>query len=161
MIWLQPLLPAITSLHTHLLKAPGARWLIGGSCGLLMHHVEIGRSPRDLDIYVDNNDVAPVHTALQEYAVDSPVFSQTPIYSSILSHYLLNGIPIELVGDFHIEAISSNYQVEIAYLWESHCHTYKIGKHEVKVMPLAHELIFNLLRGRSDRYEAIAFTMLS
>lgn len=126
-----------------------------------MQNVDIGRSPRDLDIYVDRNDVVVTHSSLQDYSVDTPVYSQTSIYASILSHYQIHGDAVEVVGDFRVEALDSIYQVEVAYLWEGHSHTVVIGNQEVKVMPLAHELLFNLLRNRPDRYEAIYKTMIA
>lgn len=161
MVLLEPLVPTITTIHTQLMQAPGVRWLIGGSCGLLMQNVDIGRSPRDLDIYVDRNDVSAIHSSLQDYSVDTPVYSQTSIYASILSHYQIHGDAVEVVGDFKVQALDSFYQVEAAYLWEDHSYTAVIGNHEVKVMPLAHELLFNLLRNRPDRYEAIYHTMIA
>ncbi|MCY9664720.1 hypothetical protein M5X11_07095 [Paenibacillus alginolyticus] len=159
MVLLEPLLPTITTIHTHLLKVPDVRWLIGGSCGLLFQNVDIGRSPRDLDIYVDDSDVIAVHTSLLEYSVDAPIYSETPIYASILSHYHIGGNAVEVVGDFRVNALHSSYQVEASYLWENHSHSVMIDEQEVKMMPLAHELLFNLLRNRPDRYEAIARTM--
>ncbi|MDQ0915675.1 hypothetical protein [Paenibacillus sp. V4I5] len=159
MVLLEPLLPTIITIHTHLLQVPDVRWLIGGSCGLLLQNVDIGRSPRDLDIYVDDNDVTAVHASLLDYSVDVPIHSKTPIYASILSHYLINGNAVEVVGDFRVNALHSSYQVEASYLWENHSHSVTIDEHEVRIMPLAHELLFNLLRNRPDRFEAIAKTM--
>ncbi|NOU72090.1 hypothetical protein GC098_11770 [Paenibacillus sp. LMG 31458] len=159
MVLLEPLLPTITTIHTQLMQVPDVRWLIGGSCGLLLQNVDIGRSPRDLDIYVDDNDVTAVHTSLVDYSVDAPIYSETPIYASILSHYLIDGNAVEVVGDFRVNALHSLYQVEASFLWENHSHSVTINEQEVKMMPLAHELLFNLLRNRPDRYEAIAKTM--
>ncbi|MBP1961979.1 hypothetical protein [Paenibacillus aceris] len=161
MVLLEPLVPTITTIHTQLMQAPSVRWLIGGSCGLLTQNVDIGRSPRDLDIYVDVNDVNAIHTTLQDYSVDTPVFSQTAIYSSILSHYQIHGDAVEVVGDFKVDALDSTYQVEVSFLWEHHSRLAVIGNQEVKVMPLAHELLFNILRDRPDRYKAIYRTMLA
>lgn len=124
-----------------------------------MHQVDIGRSPRDLDIYVDVHDVEAIHRALQRYSTDTPAFSRTPIYASILSHYQIDGHPVEVVGDFKVQALESSYQVEAAYLWERHSGHTEIGGQELRVMPLAHELVFNILRNRPDRYEAIYRTM--
>lgn len=159
MVLLEPLLPTITTIHTQLLQVPDVRWLIGGSCGLLLQNVDIGRSPRDLDIYVDDHDVTAVHTSLLDYSVDAPIYSETPIYASILSHYLIDGNTVEVVGDFRVNALQSFYQVEASFLWENHSHSVNFDEQEVKMMPLAHELLFNLLRNRPDRYKAIAKTM--
>jgi len=157
---LEPMLPAINKLVAEL-RSVDAKWLIGGSCGLVMHEVDTQRSPRDLDLYVDGGDVQAIHAALAGYAIDEPAYSETPIYASTLSHYEVMGATVELVGDFRVQALDSLYTIEAAYFWAHHaielplkglaCH--------VKMMPLAHELIFNLLRERPDRYEAIAQAM--
>ncbi|UKS30611.1 hypothetical protein LOZ80_17370 [Paenibacillus sp. HWE-109] len=160
MVLLEPLLPSITTIQTELLQAPGLRYLIGGSCGLLLQQVDIGRSPRDLDIYVDVDDVTPIYSTLHKYAVDSPVYSETPIYASILSHYQIDGTAVEVVGDFKVQAMECSYQVEVAYLWETHSQSALIDNQNIRIMPLAHELLFNLLRDRPDRYEAIVRTMM-
>ena len=156
---LEPLLPSISTIHTRLQQALNVRWLIGGSCGLLMHNVDIGRSPRDLDIYIDLKDVHIVHTLLQPYAIDSPELSETPIYASMLSHYRIDGHAIEVVGDFKVKALESLYQVEVEYLGENYYCSATVEEQEVPLMPLAHEFLFNILRNRPDRYEPILRTM--
>jgi hypothetical protein len=158
---LEPLLPSITTIHTRLQQAQNLQWLIGGSCGLLMHHVDIGRSPRDLDIYIDAKDVQEVHRLLQPYAIDRPTYSETPIYASILSHYQIKGHMVEVVGDFKVRAHASFYQVEVAHLWENYQTQATIANCQIPLMPLAHEFLFNVLRDRLDRYEPILKTMLN
>ncbi|NQX59000.1 nucleotidyltransferase domain-containing protein [Paenibacillus qinlingensis] len=152
---LEPLLPSISTIHTRLQQAHNVQWLIGGSCGLLMHNVDIGRTPRDLDIYIDLKDVHTVHKLLQPFAIDNPEFSETPIYASMLSHYHIDGHVVEVVGDFKVKALGSLYQVEVNYLQENHYCPAFIEAWKVPVMPLAHEFLFNVLRNRPDRYEPI------
>ncbi|MFD0694845.1 hypothetical protein ACFQZT_12135 [Paenibacillus sp. GCM10027628] len=157
MFLLQPMLQTIVTLDRHLMHAQESRWLIGGSCGLLLHQVDIQSNPRDLDLYVDQNDVPTIHAALLEFSLDLPACSRTPIYSSILSHYDIEGNAVEVVGDFHVDAQQSHYSVEAAYLWERHSLSVSLSDScTVKIMPLAHELLFNMLRDRPDRYEIIA-----
>ncbi|WP_425262355.1 nucleotidyltransferase domain-containing protein [Paenibacillus pectinilyticus] len=156
---LEPLLPSISTIHSRLQQAHEVRWLIGGSCGLLLHNVDIGRNPRDLDIYIDQKDVHAVHALLQPYAIDSPTYSETPIYASILSHYHIDGHTVEIVGDFKVSAHASLYQIEIEYLWDHHPNTAIVEDRMVHLMPLAHEFLFNVLRNRPDRYEPILRTM--
>ncbi|MFC5448075.1 nucleotidyltransferase family protein [Paenibacillus aestuarii] len=157
---LEPMLPAINKLSAEL-RSVDAKWLIGGSCGLVMHEIDTLRSPRDLDLYVDGGDIPAIHTALAQFAVDEPAYSETPIYASTLSHYEILGATIELVGDFRVQALDSVYTIEATYLWEHHGIELPLEglAHHVKMMPLAHELIFNVLRERPDRYEAIAQAM--
>lgn len=156
---LEPLLPSISTIHTRLQQADNVRWLIGGSCGLLMHNVDIGRSPRDLDIYIDLKDVHTVHSLLKPYAIDKPELSETTIYASMLSHYQIDGYAVEVVGDFKVKALGSLYQVEVGYLGENYYCPATVEEQEVPLMPLAHEFLFNVLRNRPDRYESILRTM--
>jgi hypothetical protein len=142
------------------LRKIGAKWLIGGSCGLQIGQIELNASPRDLDIYVDMDDVAVVFHALQEFATDGPEFSQTAIYSSVLSHFLMEGIQVEVVGGFQIAAKDSIYNVNATYLYDNHALHAELGEIALFVMPFAHELLFNIMRDRPDRYEPIALAML-
>ncbi|MDR6549457.1 nucleotidyltransferase domain-containing protein [Paenibacillus qinlingensis] len=156
---LEPLLPSISTIHTRLQQAHNVQWLIGGSCGLLLHNVDIGRTPRDLDIYIDLKDVHTVHMLLEPYATDRPELSETSIYASILSHYNIEGHLVEVVGDFKVKALDSMYQVEVSYLRENFYSPAYVEGQEVPRMPLAHEFLFNVLRNRPDRYEPILRTM--
>lgn len=53
--------------------------------------------------------------------------------------------------------MDSEYRVEADYLARTHALAVPYGVEEtVRLMPLAHELVFNVLRDRPDRFEAIA-----
>ncbi|UJF36198.1 nucleotidyltransferase family protein [Paenibacillus hexagrammi] len=154
----EPLLSGIQKMQ-ELLEPHRTKWVLGGSCGLLLHDVKLDRSPRDIDIYVDENAVGTVYEAMRTYATDHPEYSETPIYASILSHYQLMDCTIEAVGAFRVHALESSYQVEAGYLWDQYSFHTEVGNRKLRVMPLAHELLFNLLRCRADRYERIAEVM--
>ncbi|TBL79761.1 nucleotidyltransferase domain-containing protein [Paenibacillus thalictri] len=141
------------------LKNVPANWLIGGSCGLLLQGVETGKAPRDLDMYADTEDASAIAAALAYTAEDKPQYSETEIYRSILSHYKYDDIVLELVGGFQIISSGSIYTVETGFLRSRLPVTVQLGDVSVPLMPLSHELIFNLLRGREDRYTAIAGAM--
>ena len=101
-----------------------------------------------------------MHTLLLDLiAMDTPNYSETPIYASTLSHYRIDGHAVEVVGDFKVKALRSLYQVEVEYLWENYTYSATIEDQEVPLMPLAHEFLFNVLRNRPDRYEPILKTM--
>ncbi|MCD1260208.1 hypothetical protein B5M42_015455 [Paenibacillus athensensis] len=150
---------------SRLLAPTGVRWLIGGSSGLILQRVALAGEPRDLDLYIDGSDVAVAYGALRDYALDVPFYSETDIYASILSHYEVAGVTVELVGAFRVAANGSTYQVEAGYLWSKWAaqitqqHMSDGGASTIRLTPLAHELLFNLLRGRADRYEPIAEAM--
>ncbi|WP_308639130.1 hypothetical protein [Paenibacillus silvisoli] len=135
----------------------GASWLIGGSAGLLLRGLEIGRPPRDLDLYADEADAALLHQALLPYAVDEQHESVSPIYRSVLSHYLIEDIQVELVGGFVVSAGGDRYEVEVAEVLFPLQQPVPIGESlVVGIVPLAHELWFNVLREREDRTRLIA-----
>jgi hypothetical protein len=154
-----------------LLKDAQASWLLGGSCGLLLQGVPLKAAPRDLDLYVDSEGALELHQALSAYSTDQQVEDRTAIYHSILSHYAIAGTKVELVGGFEVNTHKSLYKVEVDFLSKHYSHLYKLSlstedgpaenKGILRLMPLEHELIFNLLRKRPDRYEAIAAVMRS
>ncbi|WP_052487117.1 hypothetical protein [Gordoniibacillus kamchatkensis] len=134
-------------------------WLVGGSCGLLLQGVSVANPPRDIDMYADSDDADELHQRLQLYTVDEPAYSETPIYRSTLSHYDLHGHTLELVGGFVVEALGCKYAVDVALL-QPYAASAAVGAGgAIRLMPLAHELLFNVLRGRPDRYEAVAAAM--
>lgn len=142
-----------------LLAKKNVTWLVGGSCGLLLQGVTIAQPPRDLDIYVDTDAAAAVYEGLQSYATDQPLPSQTGIYFSILSHYQITNVSIEVVAGFEVITQRSHYKVEVKDFLAEFGVSYELSGKSFGLMPLAHELVFNILRQRSDRYRAIAEKM--
>jgi hypothetical protein len=142
------------------LQDSGVKWLVGGSCGLLLHGIELAQRPRDLDIYLDEHEVETLFHVLQNLALDQPQISKTEIYTSSLSHYLLADMQVEAVGGFSVHKNGSHYYAEAAYFLQQYELKVEVQGTVIAVMPLAHELLFNMLRDRPDRYEAIASAML-
>ncbi|MFC5467785.1 nucleotidyltransferase domain-containing protein [Cohnella suwonensis] len=144
---------------SELLEASGARWVVGGSTGLALRGAELGRAPRDVDLYADGRDVRPIHERLAGFAIDVPAEDETDKYRSILSHYDLHGTIVELVGQFRVAARDSVYETEVSdFLFPSGDEVRLEGR-SVVLVPLAHELVFNLLRDRRDRAEATGALM--
>ncbi len=128
-------------------------YVIGGSTGLALRGAELDRPPRDLDIYVDEEDVGDVHRLLKPFAMDDPESSVTERYRSTLSHYRIAGAIVELVGGFRVTAGKSVYKTEVREILYPECDLIDLDGTELPVVPLGHELIFNLLRERLDRAE--------
>ncbi len=137
----------------------GNCWLVGGSCGLLLQNVRLDAMPRDIDVYADDVRVSRLHVLLNDLAVDEPEVSRTDTYHSTLSHYKLGDYLMELVGSFKVHASGSRYEVLVENLLLPEAKTAEIGGFSIPLMPLGHELVFNVLRERPDRYQAIAATM--
>jgi hypothetical protein len=135
----------------------GIAWVVGGSAGLLLRDLELPSPPRDLDLYADPDDARAMHEALAPYAVDRPVRSVTERYESILSHYLVEGVQVELVGGFVVADRGCRYEVRVRDVMLPFVERRVLGScgAGVAVVPLAHELWFNWLRGRRDRLELI------
>jgi hypothetical protein len=133
----------------------GAKWLVGGSTGLLLRGIELPAPPRDLDIYADDEAAQAIHAALRPFAVDEQQLSVSPIYRSLLSHYDIEGVQVELVGGFVVASGAERYAVEVEDVLEPMRTTIEVGAQTVGVVPLAHEFWFNVLRARRDRTELI------
>ncbi|WP_276351660.1 hypothetical protein [Cohnella caldifontis] len=142
------------ALLSRTLDGCGALWVVGGSTGLAMRGADLGRPPRDVDLYADEEDAARIHADLADYAVDEPEESVTGIYRSILSHYRIGDAAVELVGHFRIDTGSSRYSTEVREALHPLGETRTAGGRPVRLAPLGHELIFNVLRGRPDRCRA-------
>ncbi|WP_054957135.1 nucleotidyltransferase domain-containing protein [Paenibacillus dakarensis] len=131
-------------------------WLLGGSCGLLLQGVKLDKAPRDIDIYTDAESVHKLHHELNLWAEDSPHLDEEGMYKSVLSHYVIADYPVELVGGFEIASLGSQYKVKVSSLLYDRAPVYTLQHKPIRLMPLSHELVFNVLRNRRDRYEAIA-----
>ncbi|MGV7117318.1 hypothetical protein [Paenibacillus kyungheensis] len=133
-------------------------WLLGGSCGLLLHGVKLDKAPRDIDLYTDEIRIEDIHGQLASKlpVLDYPVLDETRTYRSTLSHYQLDAYTVELVGGFEVRARESYYRVHVEPVLYPAAPVYGLEAGSIHLMPLAHELIFNLLRDRPDRYEPIS-----
>ncbi|GIP37482.1 hypothetical protein J31TS4_07620 [Paenibacillus sp. J31TS4] len=140
------------------LEGADAVWMVGGSCGLLLQDVQLDRPPRDLDLYADQAGAKLVYEALAADATDKPAYSETPIYASELVHFAIEGMAVELVGGFRVMARDCRYEVSMNRLLP-YASSWTGLSRPILLMPLAHELVFNWLRERPDRYERIAETM--
>lgn len=128
-----------------------AKWLVGGSAGLLLRGLPLSQPPRDLDIYADVPEARIMHEKLARYATDEPHESVTGMYRSVLSHYEIEGMAVELVGGFEVHAGGGSYEVKINELLYRYREEVACGDYSVGIVPLAHELWFNVLRAREDR----------
>lgn len=140
-------------------------WLLGGSAGLALRGLSLDKPPNDLDLYADSTAALAIHRQLAGYAIDKQEHSTTAIYESLLSHYEIAGIRVELVGDFVVTARGSRYAVQVERLLRPYAESVALeaeggGKVLIPLVPLAHEFIFNVLRGREDRVAVIAEEML-
>lgn len=137
-------------------------WLLGGSCGLLLQNVSLSRPPADIDLYADLEDAAPLHEALSCYSVDNgPEEDYSGNCYSRRSRYIVGEMKVELVCGFRIGNPPFGYTVDVHSLL-GHAPVSGIsGSSLIRLMPLAHELLYNMLRGRTERCRNITGRMLS
>ncbi|GGD69290.1 nucleotidyltransferase domain-containing protein [Paenibacillus nasutitermitis] len=140
-------------------RSAEAIWLVGGSTGLMMRGMELERPPRDLDLYADEQDARRLHERLREYAIDQQELNISGIYRSLLSHYVIEGVPVELVGGFVIQSGEDRYAVQVSEVLAPLRYVVRVDGSEIGVVPLAHEMWFNQLRKRQDRIQMIAETV--
>jgi len=134
-------------------------WMLGGSCGLLLHNVPLAGPPRDIDLYADLGEADSLHNALRPWSLNQPEEDYSRGCYSLRSHYRRGLYPMELVCGFKICSGYSQYVVETSLLLQDSPLTYFDDIGFLRIMPLAHECIVNLLRGRKERYENIAERM--
>lgn len=138
----------------------GVRWVVGGSAGLALRGARLPAAPRDLDIYADAVAVRALHVKLAEQALDGPAWDESGSYRSLLAHYRLGEVQVELVGDFEVRALASYYVTEVdRFLYAEGDELRFEDGTSVRLVPLAHEMIFNLLRARPDRTAAVGELM--
>jgi hypothetical protein len=149
---------ALITLH-QALETTDVSWMVGGSCGLVLQGVHVDAEPRDLDVYADHQDTVHLHQSLISFSIDSPEWSETGMYKSLLSHYEIGNVQVELVGSLYVSTSASIYEVRVGGPSAVRGPQLSLEGISIPLMPLAHELIFNVLRNRPDRYEAIATAM--
>lgn len=137
----------------------GPVWLLGGSCSLLLQQVKLERQPNDIDVYADIADAKQLHTAAPGDPEDRQELNCSGLYTSLLSHYRVGGIRLELVGGFEITAGGSMYRLEVKHVLQEYAPQMELKDNQLQLTPLSHEFMFNLLRDRPDRYDAIAQAM--
>lgn len=131
-------------------------WIVGGSAGLALRGLPLPAEPRDLDLYADEPDFLRLHRVLKPYAVSEPELSETDMYRSTLCRYEVEGVPVELVGGFTVRARGCIYTTEVKEGLKPYAPVVPLGGgFAAPVVPLAHELWFNALRGRADRVQTI------
>ncbi|MBU6145185.1 MAG: hypothetical protein KGO83_00565 [Paenibacillaceae bacterium] len=147
----------ISAMHTmaHALAGSEAVWLLGGSSALAMRGIALAAPPRDVDVYADEMDVHRIANELQQYVVKPAHYSATALYASTRVLLRMHGVDVEIVGDLTVTTPSSRYTVRVRDVL---MHDAELC-HGIPLMPLAHEYVFNVLRARQDRVDALEARM--
>jgi len=73
-------------------------WILSGSTSLYIQGVDI--LANDIDIITDEKGVKSLDKILSEYCIQKPEYSSTEEYCSYYGQYIINGVKIDLVGNF-------------------------------------------------------------
>lgn len=96
----------IKELHTKL-EQTGVQWILTGSTALAMRGVDI--QTNDIDILTNRKDVKSIDKILNNYRIQYPDLSETNNYRSYYGIYEIDGIKIDLMGDFQYKLKNSKW----------------------------------------------------
>jgi len=82
-----------------LFKAHDCFWILTGSTSLRMQGVNVPVK-KDIDILTDAKGAKEIDKVLQEYAIQTSSFSSTEKYQSYFGIYEINGVRVEVMGEF-------------------------------------------------------------
>ncbi len=136
--------------------ASGVRWLVGGSVGSVLHGVEIGTKPNDLDIDTTGEGSLSLEALLSRYVQEPLAFSETSLYRNHFGRLNICGVKVDLIGDLDVKHPAFVHRFRITPdVWCKRA-IILIDGFQVGLTPLEHQLILNLIRGREDRIQPIA-----
>jgi hypothetical protein len=81
------------------------RWVLTGSTSLILQGVDVPVS-NDIDVLASPKDCVAMDGLLAQWRVRAPFFSATDKYQSCLGVYNINGVKIDLMGDFQYKLAS-------------------------------------------------------
>lgn len=134
-------------------------WLVGGSTACLLQNVPLTRKPNDLDIYTDRRFIDSLKQALAGWNIVAVHNMETERYSSYLSRCRVDTLDVEFSADLTVRTEHGQYDVEVGDLLAKHKIMTIMNDVSLPLIPLEHEMVFNLLRERSDRFRPISDTL--
>jgi hypothetical protein len=90
----------IESLKTfyNLVSKENIDWILSGSFSLVIQGVDV--KANDIDIVTDKKCAEQLDQLLSKYRTKALEYSSTSQYRSHYAHYLINGVKIDVMGDF-------------------------------------------------------------
>ncbi len=95
------------------LQEQNIRWVIGTSCGLALHGIDI--KPNDIDIITDDDGAIKITNLLEEYKVEI-LKGPTEVFNSTLRCFLIDNCTIEVMGHFRIKSGIDHEWHDMSYL---------------------------------------------
>jgi hypothetical protein len=90
----------IESLKTfyNLVSKENIDWILSGSFSLVIQGVDV--KANDIDIVTDKKGAEQLDQLLSKYRTKALEYSSTSEFRSYYSHYLINGVKIDVMGNF-------------------------------------------------------------
>lgn len=125
-------------------------WILSGSTSLYIQGVNI--KPNDIDIITDKEGAKSLGKILSEYCIEKPEYSSTEEYRSYYGQYIINGVKVDLVGNFQYRMKDGS--------WSDLKHKERYFEKEyggmlLKLLPLEKELDEYEELGREDKVRRI------
>jgi hypothetical protein len=81
-------------------KLKGGKYAIRGTAGLVLQGFDMNVG--DVDILCDAQTALNFNAKLSEYLVEEVTFKESPKYKSYFGKFLIDGIQVEIMGDWQI-----------------------------------------------------------
>lgn len=135
----------------------GLKWLVGGSAATILHGVRLADPPHDLDIDAPADVALRLGEMLSQFVVSPVERGDTDLYSNLFGRFDVAGTKVEILGDFEIKTPSWSHRLVITEELFERCARVEVAPDlPVRLVPLEHQLIVNLIRGRVDRVATIS-----
>ncbi len=126
-------------------------WILSGSVSLAIQGVDV-EPKSDIDILTDEKGSKEIYILLKEYCIQEPLYSSTNKYRSYFGIYMIDGIQVEVMGDFQYKLKDGN--------WSKNNHLHSINKiryeeMNLPVLEVSQELQEYENLGRLDKVEKI------
>jgi hypothetical protein len=83
---------------SQLLQGHDVEWLVVGTASLALQGVDI--QPHDIDIISTKEDTFKIGEILKEFEIQPVKFGRTHLFESYMGVYEIDGLKVEVMGDF-------------------------------------------------------------
>lgn len=119
------------------------KWMLIGSASLYLQGFPV--NPQDIDILCDTATAIKFEALLSDHRIETKITSGKDKFSSRFSQYVINGIPVEIMGDLLV-----NTTTEWVNLWEmiTEPQTVQLNGHNYLIPNIQDQLKIYTLFGR-------------
>ncbi|MFA5776511.1 MAG: hypothetical protein WC988_03095 [Patescibacteria group bacterium] len=133
-------------------KLKGEAYAIRGTASLVLQGLDMNVD--DIDILCDEKTALNANLKLSEYLVEKVVFKESPKFKSYYGKFLINGVNVEIMGDWQIfnnkKGWSKVYNADVVNITQI-----KVENLKIPVTKIELELEVFALMGRWTAYQKI------